>query len=70
MVDDYLFVATGFALFYHHLAFSDPKLFCQILDQMGIGLAVYRRGGDGDFQFVAMLTDNSIAAGFGLDVES
>lgn len=62
-----LFMAAQFALFNADLTFGDFKLFRQKFHQMCIGLPVHGRGGDGDFQFVAMQTHQTIAAGFGLN---
>jgi len=62
-----LFMAAQFALFNADLTFGDFKLFCEKFHQMCVRLTINRRGGDGDFQFVAMQTHQAVAAGFGLD---
>ena len=62
-----LFMAAQLALFNTDLTFGDFKLFGEKFHQVRIRLTVNRRGGDGDFQFVAMQTDQAVTAGFGLD---
>ncbi|MNT11386.1 hypothetical protein D3C72_1462630 [compost metagenome] len=57
-----------FAFLYGDVAFRHFELLGEKLDQMSVGLAVYRRGGNGDFKFVAMQTDNLVAAGFRLNI--
>jgi len=69
MNDFNLFMAAQFALFDQHLAFRDAELFSEKFHQVRIGLAIHWRGGDGDFYFVAMQTDNRVAAGFRLNIK-
>ena len=54
MNDFNLFVTTKLALLNDDLAFCHTELFAEKLHQMAIGLAIYWRGGNGDFNFVAM----------------
>lgn len=49
-----LFVTTKLALLNNDLAFRYAELFAEKLHQMAVGLSIDRRGGNGDFNFVAM----------------
>ena len=64
-----LLMAAQFAFFDRDLTFGHAELFGEKFHQMGIRLAVNRRGGDGDFYLVAMQTDNGGTAGFPLNIK-
>ncbi len=49
MNDFNLFMAAQFTFLNDDLAFGDLKLFGEEFHQMGIGLPIDRRGGNGDF---------------------
>ena len=66
--DAQLLVPPQFAFLYEHVAFRHFELLGDKLDEMGIGLAINRRCGDGDFYLVAMQANNLIAAGLGLNL--
>ncbi|STS94710.1 Uncharacterised protein [Klebsiella pneumoniae] len=53
--DDFnLLMAAQLAFFNQYLAFGDAELFGEKFHQVGIGLAINGRGGNGDFKLVAM----------------
>ena len=54
MNDFNLFVTAKLALLKDDLAFCHTELFAEKLHQMAIRLPIHRRGGNGDFNFVAM----------------
>lgn len=62
-------MATQLAFFNQYLAFGYAELFGEKFHQVGIGLAINGRGGNGDFKLVAMYAHDAIAAGLRLNIQ-
>ena len=62
-------VSSQLPAHYLDLPLGNLELFGQVFDEMAIGLAIYRRGSDGQFELIAVQALKLVAAGLGLDIE-
>lgn len=63
------FFPGGFPADQRHCGFAEIALFCQKRDQVCVGLAIHRGGGNPDFEGISIDPADFVQTGAGLDMD-